>query len=344
MGNYYVGGKLRSADTIAILGRRTLAGVTEEAVWAGVAATRPTPGNVQLRMISTSTQDGPAIAQVGTIDVACTVEPGDTISVDDGATQFDYVVAVNDTLTSELATGLAAAIDLDAAYSASAIGAQITVIAAVAGTPFTFIDVSADNQTVDIILTIADEGVQANVIGTGCKTVRLDYLDGDGVRASEAVTLDGLVAVLTTATDIGAVLGVTCMTFGTGNAAAGDITVTDGAGAVIYDFIASGTTQGFAAASSVPVGLRLYLTAIHGSADLATKMRVRSDVNPATGAIVAGASYEWHSAIVGTGLSPYEPAVPIGPFPAGALVWITMQDAAATETTVTVAGYLEPAV
>ena len=269
---------------------------------------------------------------------------GDTVSVDDGTTQFDYVVADGDTTTAELATGVAAEIDGSPDYSASAVGALITITAANAGDAFAFSDVSTDNQTADIVLTISDEAVQANVAGTGAKTIRLDYLDGDGVRQNETVTLNGSTAVTSTLTDATAVLGAVLMTFGSGNASVGDITVTDTTGAVIFDFIAATTSQSLAAVYKVPDGTRLQVTSICATADVISLIRLRSDTNPATGAIVSGASYEWHS-LFGLGAAgEFTPAVPIGPFPAGASVWLTATESAATVAAVATAGYLEPAV
>lgn len=237
MGKFYAGGKLRSSDTIAILGQRTLSGANPEMLWTGTNIQRPTPSSEQLRVVSDSAQDGAA--------------------------------------------------------------------------------------------------------GTGCLTLRIDYLDGDGVRQSETVTMDGLTPVTTTATDVTAILAVTCMTFGSGNAADGTITVTNTGATSTFEQVESMGSQSLAAVYKVPAGNQLQVTSIWASASAASQVWLYSDTNPATGAVVSGAQYVWGLFSAVTTHAKHQSMVPAGPFPAGASVWMAAQDAAATLVVGTIEGYLE---
>ena len=74
MAGFYRNGILVSADVLAKLGIRTLTGAGQEEVWPGTATTRPTPGGIQLRLVSTSVDDDQNRAQKGTITVTGTMD------------------------------------------------------------------------------------------------------------------------------------------------------------------------------------------------------------------------------------------------------------------------------
>lgn len=265
----------------------------------------------------------------------------DILAVSDGTTTFSRTV-----LTAVLAdecAALAALINADAAYIASAALGVITVEAAVAGVGFAMVNVSTDNQTADLSVVIVT--TVANSASTGIRTLRLDYLDAAGVRQSETVALNGLTAVLSTASDVTAVLGLAMLTFGSGAAAAGTIECTNGADSETYEVISVGATQGLSAALTVPLAHLAYVTVLQLSAGaISTTVKLKSDVNPATGAIVSGAAYIWQSAIVGTDPAMVSPAAPIGPFPAGARIWLTGTSGAGTACQGSFEGFYEPVV
>lgn len=180
--------------------------------------------------------------------------------------------------------------------------------------------------------------------GTGVRSVKLTYLNGSGVVSSETINLDGTTAVSSVATDITGIVSVVAASVGSGGVAAGTISVKDNALAVIFEQIAAGACETASAEIKVPAGRVAYVSAIQlGAGATSTTFRLRSDCNPATGAVVSGASYTWAQTLVGTDPVVYQPAGPIGPFPAGAKIWVTGSHAAGTGAVATIEAYFEPA-
>lgn len=295
---------------------------------------------------------------VGTVACSYTVDPGvdstfvaghtvtgadpDVLEVSDGATSFSRTVATA-VLADEVAA-LAALINADAAYVASAIGGVITVSAAVPGVGFTFTDNSTDLQTADLSVVIDNTANMANGGGTGLRTLRIAYLDGTGAEQVETVTMDGLTPVLTTATDVTAIQSVTGITFGSTGAAVGAVSIKDVAAAVIFGTVDATQTQEESATYRIPLRKKGWVVSLDLSAGaVATTVKLKSDCNPATGAVVSGATFTWGQAIVGTDPASVTPAAPWGPFPAAAKVWLTGTSAAGTACSGAINGYLEPA-
>lgn len=183
----------------------------------------------------------------------------------------------------------------------------------------------------------------AQTAGTGVQAVQLDYLDGDGNRQSETIPLNGTSAVATVATDVAAILALTATAVGSSGGAVGTVTVKDVADAVTFDKLPIGANATACATFKVPARNVAWLVAVHGSASTATTVRVKSDCNPSTGAVVANASYDWASMLVGASQSKTDPAYPIGPFPAGATIRLTGTGAANPAVLAVAEGYLEPA-
>jgi hypothetical protein len=234
---------------------------------------------------------------------------------------------------------LRALIDASALYSAPApIAGVITVTTVAPSTVTAWADVSTDNQTVDLTATPATLVAATN--GTGITQLRIDYIAGDGLRKSETITLNGTTPVATVATDIEAIWGATAVAAGSTGAAVGDLTFVNGA--TQYEYIAAGGTAAASADYTVPAARRGYVTAIQASAGaVATTVRLKSDTNPATGAIVPGVAFTWQSAIVGTDPATISPVVPMGPFAPGSRVWLTGTSAGGTACQGTFEGYLE---
>ena len=240
MAEFWRGDLRVSADAQVLIGQRTLTGAGREDVWAGAATTRPTPGGIQLRLVSASAAD--------------------------------------------------------------------------------------------------------DVAGTGVRKVRIDYLGAGGVRQFEVVDLDGVVAVLTVATNIGAVLAVTATEVGSGGAAAGVISVTNVGVTETYDQIAVGDVQGRAAVWVVPAGKQFRIASVKASASAAAVLRVMSSFNPITRQVVTGGQFVLAEVQVGAALMAYTPAVDVGPIPAGARVWLSAQGAGNPIVNATIEGYQGQAV
>lgn len=265
----------------------------------------------------------------------------DVLAVTDGTTTYTRTVATA-VLADEVAA-LAAAINADAAYVASSVAGVITVTAAVPGVAFTFVDGSTDNQTADLSVTIDNTSLMLNGAGTGLRTVRLDYLDANGIAQAEVVTLNGTTAVTTTATDATAILGVSALTLGSNGSAVGTVSVTNVGNTSTFEVIPAAACASASAAYKVPAARQSYVTKVAASAGaVATTVKLCSDTNPATGAIVNGATFVWSSAIFGTTPEDIGPNVPWGPFPAGAKLWLQGLSAAGTACQGSLEGYNTP--
>lgn len=135
----------------------------------------------------------------------------------------------------------------------------------------------------------ADGGVQLEVIstganaadddgspaGTGIRTVEIHYLDTAWAEQTETLTMNGVGAVTTTATDILRVNDFHAATVGSGGSCAGatgiDLQVA-GAGA-IHSHIANGKNTSLQAIWTVPAGKTVYLTDWHFGAASTTASR-----------------------------------------------------------------------
>jgi len=182
------------------------------------------------------------------------------------------------------------------------------------------------------------------VAGTGLQTLRIAYLDANGAEQVETVSMNGTTPVLTTATDVTAINSITGASFGSTGAAVGAVSVKDLAAAVIFGTVSAALTQDDAACYRVPVRKKAYIASLDLSAGaVATTVKLKSDCNPATGAVQAGATFVWGTAVVGTDPVTVTPATPWGPFPAAAKIWLTGTSAAGTVCQGSMNGYLEPA-
>jgi len=99
-------------------------------------------------------------------------------------------------------------------------------------------------------------------VGTGVRTVRISYLDASYVSKTTTVTLNGVGAVNTTATDIFRIQKFTVATVGGGRVAAGNILLQSVGGGVTYSRIDTGYTQSRVGIFTVPTGKVLYVTSV----------------------------------------------------------------------------------
>jgi len=117
----------------------------------------------------------------------------------------------------------------------------------------------------------ADAGEQMTVISTsledgpgnnGILTLRIEYLDADGLFQTEDIVMNGTTAVDTVATDIRFVQDMYALTVGPVGVAQGDITVIKKGGAAatdLYQFIVAGGNKSLVPHRMVPVGCHLVL-------------------------------------------------------------------------------------
>lgn len=88
--------------------------------------------------------------------------------------------------------------------------------------------------------------------GTGIQTADLHYLDTSGNEQEETVIMNGAGGINTVATNIDFVQWIHAKSVGSGGVAAGNISVTDTAGAITYEYLAAGGNQSLSAKYKVP--------------------------------------------------------------------------------------------
>ena len=113
-------------------------------------------------------------------------------------------------------------------------------------------------------MSIVSTSAQDHPGGTGVHSVIVHYLDADLVQRTETVTLDGTTPVLTVATNIRWVGEIHLLTYGTGKAFAGNLTVTNAG--TRYKFIAAGARTTRSSAYRVPAGKRLIVHTLYAGA------------------------------------------------------------------------------
>lgn len=95
----------------------------------------------------------------------------------------------------------------------------------------------------------------ASSAGTGVRKINIVYIDSTGAQQSEEVALNGITGVPTVATDIRFIQEVHMSAVGSGGAAAGNISVTNGG--TTYGYLAAGDKRSTNAFRMVPTGYRM---------------------------------------------------------------------------------------
>jgi hypothetical protein len=114
-------------------------------------------------------------------------------------------------------------------------------------------------QQMDIVSSTSDD-VSG---GSGVRTVTLYYLTTTGLEKSEIITMNGVTAQATTATDIYRVNNMRVTTAGAGGKASGNITLSEHSGTTYkYGYIAAGYTRMRQCVYTVPLNKTLYITSI----------------------------------------------------------------------------------
>lgn len=117
----------------------------------------------------------------------------------------------------------------------------------------------------------ADDGDPA---GTGARTLQITGLLADYSEATETVTLNGTTNVNTT-TEFLRVNEIKVLTAGSGQVAAGNITVKDNTDTNILSWITAGENISFQAIYTVPADMTLYIDEIKGSGSGTKNVHVR---------------------------------------------------------------------
>lgn len=110
----------------------------------------------------------------------------------------------------------------------------------------------------EIVSTSANDAAA----GTGIRTVTIIYLDNTFAEKTETITLNGLTAVNTVATNIRRINSLRSATSGTGLVAAGNITLRAVGGGTSYARISTGYNASRQSIYTVPLGKTLYMTSI----------------------------------------------------------------------------------
>lgn len=117
-------------------------------------------------------------------------------------------------------------------------------------------------------MSIVSTSAQDGPGGTGVRSIVLNYLDADLVQQSETVVLNGTTPVLTVATNIRWVGEIHLLTYGSGKAFAGDLTVTNAG--TRYKFTSAGSRTTRSSAFRVPKGKRLIVHTLYAGATSGT--------------------------------------------------------------------------
>lgn len=112
-----------------------------------------------------------------------------------------------------------------------------------------------------IQLSLQSTSAADAALGTGARTVDIDVLLSDYSELTIALTLTGVTPVLTTQMNILRVNRFHVMTAGTGEVAAGNITLKNVAQTITYAQISAGVNAQRQAIYTVPLGKNLYITA-----------------------------------------------------------------------------------
>lgn len=241
------------------------------------------------------------------------------------------------------ATQLIAGVAAATVCTVGRVGSVVTLTSATPGSGGILTVTSAYDTDPDIDGTVVAVHTATGATGAGIGSIRVDYLDANGVRQSETITLNGVTAVASVATDIEQILAVTATTVGTSGGAVGTITIRVVAAGATLEVIAIGACQTLSADYTVPVRQRAFVALLIQSVSVASEIALLSDTNPATGAVVSGAAFTWASLHAGPQHSEVDPAMEFGPFPAGSRIWIACTGAVGRVALVQADLYLEPA-
>lgn len=185
-----------------------------------------------------------------------------------------------------------------------------------------------------IVSTSAND--DGSPVGTGARTIEIDYLDADLIPRFETITMNGTTPVLTVATNIRFVQSIHILAAGTLHSSYGTISASNGG--TVYAQLESNGRRSASSARMVPKGKKLFIAGSVGGASSGTAA-ARVEIK------ISASYFEGHD-YTGTGIFipfgaismqdnsiSYTFPIPIGAFPEGTIVLMeTTTDKAATVT------------
>lgn len=114
--------------------------------------------------------------------------------------------------------------------------------------------------TVGMQMKFVSSSASDTLAGTGVQKIHIHYLDANYQPHVETVNMNGTTPVATVATDIFRINAMHAMQVGSGGVAAGNISLTDMAGAVTYAYMSAGFNWARQAIYTVPDGYTGYIT------------------------------------------------------------------------------------
>ena len=120
--------------------------------------------------------------------------------------------------------------------------------------------ISYPDQSVGQQMAVRSSSVNDTAAGTGVRKIHVHYIDAAGDQQEEEVTMNGTTLVNTVATDIRFIQYIhTSEHASFGGAAAGNITIENTAGTIVYNQITVGGNMSLSTARMVPAGYSFYL-------------------------------------------------------------------------------------
>ena len=111
-----------------------------------------------------------------------------------------------------------------------------------------------------IQLKIASSSANDTILGTGIRQVMVHYLNSGYIERAEIVNLNGVTPVNTVATDITRIQNMRALTVGSLGVSAGNISLTNLAGTVTYEYIKNGGNQSLTSHFTIPDNKVGYIT------------------------------------------------------------------------------------
>ena len=181
-----------------------------------------------------------------------------------------------------------------------------------------------------IQLEIVSDNVNDASGGTGIQAVDIHYLDTNGDEQEETITLDGTTPVDTVAVDIDFVQWIHAKTVGSGGVSAGNISLSDTAGAVVYEYISAGGNQSLSAKYKVPTAKTGYVVGWQASGiTRKIDIRLRATVERFDRALIPGVFLFQDIAVLNDTTSGWIPFLVPLMMPAGAIIKLSAVSAAA---------------
>lgn len=128
-------------------------------------------------------------------------------------------------------------------------------------------------------MIVVSSNASDDVAGTGVRTIRIEYIDGEGVCQTEDITMDGTTPVNTVAEDIAFVNHIFATSVGSTGVAVGDIDIHEvGDAAKVYNRVGVGGNKSLSCILRIPNNKTYFITEWHCSISggKPTAIRLRS--------------------------------------------------------------------